>query len=241
MFCPSFDQSDGQEDLAVCTDICQDLRTFEFAEPNFSKLSVKGRLKTSIEYWRFIGAPEFILDIISDGNKIPFITTPPPVHLKNNGSALAHSGFVNDAILELLQDNRIEELITPPEIINPLSVSVQSSGKKRLILDLRRINLHVFKQKFKCEGLHTIRDIFSKDYFVFSFDLKSGYRHVDIFPDHRKFLAFSWHFGTNCVRYFHFTVLPFGLSSVPFNFTKLIKPSEAFWRLQGIPIAIFFP
>ena len=240
MFCPSFD---GQEELAVCTDICQDLRTFEFAESNFSKLlhySVKGRLKASIEFWRFIGAPKFILDIISDGYKIPFITTPPPVHLKNNGSALKHSDFVNDAILELLQDNRIEELTTPPEIVNPLTVSVQSSGKKRLILDLRHINLHVFKQKFKCEGLHTIRDIFSADYFVFSFDLKSGYHHVDIFPDHRKFLAFSWHFDTNCVRYFQFTVLPFGLSSATFIFTKLIKPLEAFWRLQGIPTAIFF-
>ena len=197
-------------------------------------------MKASIDYWRFIGAPTFILDIISDGYKIPFITTPPSVHLKNNGSASEHSDFVNDAILELLQDNRIEELTTPPEIINPLAVSVQSSGKKRLILDLRHINLHVFKQKFKCEGLHTIRDIFSEDYFVFSFDLKSGYHHVDIFPDHRKFLAFSWHFGTNCVRYFQFSVLPFGLSSPPFIFTKLIKPLEAFWRLQGIPIAIFF-
>ena len=132
MFCPSFD---GQEELAVCTDICHDLRTFEFAESNFSKLlhySVKGRLKASIEFWRFIGAPKFILHIISDGYKIPFITTPPPVHLKNNGSALEHSDFVNDAILELLQDNRIEELTTPPETVNPLTISVQSSGKKKL-------------------------------------------------------------------------------------------------------------
>ena len=170
------------------------------------------------------------MDIISDGYKILFITTPPPVHLKNNGSALEHSEFVNDAILELT---------TLMEIIDALTVSVQSSGKKRLILDWH-INLHVFKQKFKCEGVHTIKDIFSQDYFVFSFDLKSGYHHVDIFPDHRKFLAFSWHFGTNCVRYFQFTVLPFGLSNAPFIFAKLIKPLEAFSRLQGIPIAIFF-
>ena len=35
-------------------------------------------------------------------------------------------------------------------------------------------------------------------------------------------------------------MLPFGLSSASFIFTKLIKPLEAFWRLQGIPIAIFF-
>lgn len=33
-------------------------------------------------------------------------------------------------------------------------------------------------------------------------------------------------------------MLPFGLSSAPFIFTKLIKPLEAFWRLQEIPIAI---
>ena len=65
--------------------------------------------------------------------------------------------------------------------------------------------------------------IFSlKTILFFSFDLKSGYHHVDIFPDHRKFLAFSWHFGTNCVRYFQFTVMPFGLSSAPFIFAKLI-------------------
>ena len=136
MFCPSFD---GQEELAVCTDICQDLRTFEFAESNFSKLwhyPVKGRFKASIEFWRFISAPKFILDIISDGYKILFITTPPPVHLKKNGSALEHSEFVNDAILEFLQDNCIEELTTRTEIINALTVSVQSSGKRRLILDL---------------------------------------------------------------------------------------------------------
>ena len=93
---------------------------------------------------------------------------------------------------EILADNRVEELSSPPVIFNPLTVPVQTSGKKRLILDLRHINLHVFKQKFKCEGLHTIRDVFSKHFFVFSFDLKSGYHHVDIFPEHRAFLAFSW-------------------------------------------------
>lgn len=174
--------------MGVCTVICHDLRTFEFTK--LLHYSVKGRLKASIEFWRFIGAPKFILDIISDGYKIPFITSPPPVHLKNNGSALEHSDFVNDATLELLQDDRIHELTVPPEIINPLTVSVQSSGRKRLILDLRHINLHVFKQKFKCEGLHTIKDIFSQDYFVFSFDLKSGYHHVDIF----RIIGNFWHF-----------------------------------------------
>ena len=55
----------------------------------------------------------------------------------NNGSAVNEGEFVGDAILELLRDNRIEEVFSSPDIVNPLSVSVQSSGKKRLILDLR--------------------------------------------------------------------------------------------------------
>ena len=57
---------------------------------------------------------------------------------------------------------------------------------------------------------------------------------MDIFHDRRKYLAFSWDFGDG------HTVLPFGLSSAPFIFTKLLKPLETHWRSQGIPIAIFF-
>ena len=181
---------------------------------DFPKLSVKGRLFSSVEFWQSIGTLDLTLYVIKEVYKIPFISTPPPKHYSNNAPALREADFVDQAIAELLADNRVEELSSPLVILNPFTVSVQTSGKKRLILDLRHINLHVFKQKFKCEGLHTIRDVFSRHYFVFSFDLKSGYHHVDIFPEHRAFLAFSLDFGTGVARYFQFTVLPFGLSSL---------------------------
>ena len=145
------------------------------------QVSVKGKLSKSIAFWHSIGVPDFILSVIRDGYKIPFISTPPPHHCKNNSSALEERGFVTEAISELLRDNRVEEIFSPPDIVNPLSVSVQANGKKRLILDLRHINLHIFKEKFKCEGLHTIKSALSKNYFVFLFDLKAGYHHVDIF------------------------------------------------------------
>ena len=77
-----------------------------------------------------------------------------------------------------------------------------------------------------------------KTFYVFSFDLKSGYHHVDIFPDHRKYLAFSWKFVPGHTRFFQFTVLLFGLSSAPYIFTKLPMPLETHWRAQGSPIAI---
>ena len=36
-------------------------------------------------------------------------------------------------------------------MVNPLTVSVPASGKKRLILDLREVNKHVWKEKVKYE------------------------------------------------------------------------------------------
>ena len=135
------------------------------------QVSVKGKLIKSIHHWQFLGSPEFILSIIRCAYKIPFISTPPPQHYPNNASAIKEVEFVGEAILELLRNNSVEDIFSPPDIVIPLSVSVQSSGKKRLILDLRHINLHAYKQTFKCEGLHTIKNAFSEDYFVFVFSL----------------------------------------------------------------------
>ena len=60
-------------------------------------------------------------------------------------------------------------------------------------------------------------------HWFFTWDLKSGYHHVDICPDHQKYLGFAWPFS-GVVRYFTFAVLPFGLSSACFCFNKLIRP-----------------
>lgn len=123
---------------------------------------------------------------------------------------------MEDAIHSLLVLNCIEELAESPGIINPLSVSKQKSEKKRLILDLRDINRHLYKSNFKCEDLSIVKEVLRPG------DLKSGYHHIDIFPENREFLAFSWSFADALVRYFMFSVLPFGLSSAPYIFTKLL-------------------
>ena len=112
-----------------------------------STLSVKGRLKRHVEFWRNIWALDFDISVIEKGYKIPFIEVPPVAYLRNNKSALQHDNFAQQAISELLQSNRIVETITTPYVVNPLSVSVQPSGKLRLILDLRHVNNYVQKQK----------------------------------------------------------------------------------------------
>jgi len=75
---------------------------------------------------------------------------------------------------------------------------------------------------------------------MFSFDLKSSYHHTDIVQEHQTLLGFSWRASHSINKVFYvFTVLPFGLSSAPYIFTKVLKPLEKYWRIQGLCIAIF--
>ena len=204
-----------------------------------SPQAVKGSLKRHIKFWQNIGTSPFILDVINNGYRIPFAADPLRVLQRNNKSALQHEEFVKQAISELMQSNRIIQTKEPPHVVNPLSVSVQPSGKLRLILDLRHVNQYVSKNSVKYEDWRTALTYFQTDAFMIAFDLKSGYHHIDIHPESQKFLGFAWKGpkDRSCL-YYVFTVLPFGLSSAPFIFNKCLKPLQKCWRKQGISIAL---
>ena len=70
-------------------------------------LSVKGNLRHNIKFWKSIGAPYYILSIIENGYKLPFVSLPEPVKLRNNKSARLHADFVDQAIHELVFSGRI--------------------------------------------------------------------------------------------------------------------------------------
>ena len=64
---------------------------------------------------------------------------------------------------------------------------------------------------------------------MFKFDRKSGYHHIDINETFQTYLGFSRKIDGK-VRHFVFTVLPSGLSSVPFLFKKIVRPLVKYWR-----------
>ena len=72
----------------------------------------------------------------------------------------------------------------------------------------------------------------------FPFDLHSAYHHIDIFEPHTEFLGFSWQFGGS-VKYFRFKVLPFGLSSACYIFTKVTRPLVKKWRSEGKQVLMY--
>ena len=58
---------------------------------------------------------------------------------------------------------------------------------------------------------------------LFSFDIKFGYHYIDIFPPDQESLGFSWS-KDGVIRFYKFTVLPFGISTGPYIFTKVLRP-----------------
>lgn len=235
---PDLRESDIHEEFDKFTDVLQVLNRFEIDEDLRRNYNVKGNLKKNLEFWVFLGASSFILKVIKFGYRLPFWDVPPAYYSKNNASALKNIDFVENSITELLESERIKQLSYKPHVVNPLSVSVQPNGKKRLILDLRYVNHFIKKLRIKYDDWKIASLMFRKNGYMFSFDLKSGYHHVEIFQPHQTFLGFSWDFQGE-TRFYAFTVLPFGLSVAPYIFTKILRPLVGWWRANGIYIAVF--
>ena len=117
--------------------------------------------------------------------------------------------------------------------MQPLGAVPKKSGKLRLILDLRYLNKYLHTEKFTFEDLRLISSIFRPDDLLFTFDLQDAYCHIPIAMPHRPFLGFAWSIN-GMHKFFQFKVLPFGLSTAPYVFTKITKPLAKHWRSQGI-------
>ena len=205
---------------------------FDHEDSKKSNISLKDNLKKNIAYWQnTLMVNESVFHIIESGYKIHFFEMPQKAHIPNNKSLLNNEKFVLDSISEMLKIGSIKEVKTPPRVINLLSVFKNSVGKKHLILDLRYINEHLYRDKKCFENYLEHRN-------GYKFYLKSGYHLVEKFEGYQTYLSFLWKID-NIMKFFVFTVLPFGLSTAPFVFTKMIKPLVEYWRFDSIKIACF--
>ena len=201
--------------------------------------SVAGKISEHQFYWEnILEASPFVMSMVKNGYYLPFKRQPTKCFLKNNKSSLRHKEFVTNSILELLRDNCIEEVSDIPYCVNPLTVA--EGQKLRLVLDLRHVNECLEVKKFKYENLKTVADMFDKDFYFGTFDLKSGYHHIPIAKEHQKYLGFAWLFPDGKVRYFKFLVLPFGLASACYAFTKMMRPLVKRWRGSGKRVVDLF-
>ena len=116
--------------------------------------------------------------------------------ISNRSSAFKFKGFVNKAILELIELGCVKEILNP--LINLLHVVQQPCGKCRLILVLSFLSRFIWKQSVQLEDISNVFDLFQSGYFLFTFDLKSGYHHVEIFSRSSPVSGFYLEFWLGC-------------------------------------------
>ncbi|CAC5365463.1 unnamed protein product [Mytilus coruscus] len=165
---------------------------------------------------------------------IPFIDSPSSMYMKNNKSALKNNEFVSKSVNEVVLSGCVIEVPFQPYIVNPLSVATHKSEKRRLISDLSTLYLSVKKGNIKFEDWKIAVQYFQKTYYLYKFNLKSDYFHLDICPQQHTYLGFSWENKFYCV-----TVLTFGLSTGPYIFSKCLRPLVKYWSKNGIKIVLY--
>ena len=74
-----------------------------------------------------------------------------------------------------------------------------------------------------------LRDSSLSETWAISIDLRDAYFHVAVAPEHTRYLRFAYN-----GRAFEFLVLPFGLSTAPRVFTRIVRVIEAFLKIQGV-------
>lgn len=191
-------------------------------------VSVVGRLKECIDAWREIGASPVVLDWILNGVTLQFESLPSSFVAPNHPGALENETFVTKEIERLVTCGAVKRCAPGdvPKIVSPLN-AVPKKGKVslRLVIDMRHVNQFIKAPKFKYEGHKNLSVVLERDDWVFTLDLKSGYNHLSINEHFVTYFGFYWK-GV----YYCYVVLPFGLTTAPWIFTKVVKQVLRFWR-----------
>ena len=110
----------------------------------------------------------------------------------------------------------------------------KSSGGYRPIINLKRLNTHIEYERFKMEEMEALRNLIRPRDWLVKLDLKDAYLTVPVNAQYQKFLRFQWE-----TKLYQCVALPFGLSSAPRTFTKLMKPVMASLRSKGVRLVIY--
>ena len=205
-------------------------------DPHFPEIPVGGRLRFFLHRWKKITSDPSILDIVS-GMHIELCDLPrqhrPPQPLSLSPEEIDAG---NEHIQTLLQKRAIVPApdYQPNQFLSNVFLVPKRDGGYRMILNLKKFNFYVQYHHFKMETLNNILSCITPFCFMATFDFCDAYLTISISGQHVKFLKFTWQGKT-----YMYVVLPFGISSAPRKFTKVLKPILALLRHQGIIVLTY--
>jgi hypothetical protein len=181
--------------------------------------------------WKKIGASRMVLEWIRLGYKLPIKTPIQPFHRAAWVPRTPQEKTAARELLQKLQATGVVRPATTDRFVSKSRLEPKKDGGYRLVVDLRPVNKHLHEQRCRYEDLRQMAAGLHPDDWCLSFDLQSGYYHVPIHPTHSKYL-------TTIIdgQLVSFQALPFGLSTAPLVFTKMMRPMVETLRRQEVRI-----
>ena len=202
--------------------------------PDLQSLPPAARLPYCLQNWQVITSDQWVLKVVQ-GYQLELTSTP---HQRGAPYPLVdhqHWRAVEEEVQKLLEKGAILKVEPcPGQFISRLFLVTKKDGSFRPVVNLKPLNQSIAKAHFKMEGINMLKDLLLENDWMASIDLKDAYLSVAVTAEHKKYLRFVW-----AEQMYEFQCLPFGLSSAPRVFTKLLKPIVGLLRRQGIRLVIF--
>ena len=189
--------------------------------------------------WEEITQDPWILNIISNGYAPQFAVERPPLtrDWQRFESVTRHTppeqaDLLQQYIEELLLKEAVE-LVEDTQSLGFYShmflVPKKNTTKLRPIINLKGLNGYLDIPSFQMETTMSVASAVQPGDWATSLDLTDAYFHVPIAPWFRKYLRIVVN-----GKVFQYRALPFGLSTSPLVFTKMLEPIAVFLHSRGI-------
>ena len=110
----------------------------------------------------------------------------------------------------------------------------KKTGDLRPVIDLSTLNRHMVVPHIKMETQGSVQSAIRSQEWTVSIDIWDAYLHVPMHQAVRKYLRFVVN-----KKVYQFTCLPFGLTTSPREFTKLLRPVVSLLRQQGVKLHVY--
>ena len=201
---------------------------------SYSPGPVGGRLGQFWQNWAVIGADDWVINILRGGYFLPFTDILPPVTSTPPDMSYSSSHPLFQELsnqVQILLDKQAIEIVTDssPGFFSRLFLAPKKSGDWRPVIDLSCLNKFISTPKFKMETIKSILEASRPGAWCTSLDFQDAFLHIPIALRHRKYLRFSVQ-----GQVFQFRTLPFGLTTSPCVFTRVVKAVGAFVHSHGL-------
>ena len=214
------------------------------------------KIRASLLWWKQEKAPRRVLQALQKGVDLEFEAGPPAPF--SSAPILVSEKDVDFVVKDLEKGDKLGAY-TPlvaggEDYLSRARVDTRPNGKQRLVLNFRRINAACRKLRCRFEQLRDLPNILRRGDYMLSMDLAAAFWHVPMAKTSQRFV--SWHLALppslqalppgaywivdEAGRRLHAVVerscaaLPFGWTSSPFIWTKVVKVLARAMRSRGM-------